>query len=210
MTANASVKGCHQELQPLLFHVGECVVPIQPLAEERLGATLDGIHLEHPIHTAFFAGGTEKRQQGLGDSREKQQAVAPRGLSNVGRRQPESEPRLLLVAEGLFDGEPLAVERDDVGGLAIAQRRRQAPRLLHVLRVHDDNGRNLDPLLLRHARTTNHQRASVGRHPFGRRLLLAVGVFDLDDAAEADHEVPAERLEEAVELLPRILDPRAE
>ena len=115
-------------------------------------------------------------------------------------RQAHAEAQVLLVAERLLNREASSVEFHDLGSLALAQARREAPRFLHLARVHNDDGRNFSARTC-HTCLADHRRATVRGHPVSSWLPPPFGGFDLDAAAESDDEVPAERLQEPVELL---------
>lgn len=134
------------------------------------------------------------------DRREQQEPISAAGVADVRRAQPHPEAKVLRVPERLFDGEALAVERDDLRGLALGQRRRKAPRVLHLGLVHYDDGGNRSAVG-HHASGADHRRASGRRHPRLAGLLCPSLVLDEDRTPEPNHVVPAERLEKRVELL---------
>jgi hypothetical protein len=66
--------------------------------------------------------------------------------------------------------------------------------------VNEDDCGNLSTRA-RDTRATKDQRATVVRNPCIRRLPGTVSILDLDRAAEADHEVPTQRLQKPIQLL---------
>src|SRR6202044_2728016 len=98
-----AIEGGHERLEPIVAHRGDAVVPVEPLAVERVRAALDGVDLEVSVEARLLAGGAEQRQERVGDGGEQQQAISPARVADVRGRQAHPEVEVLLVAERLLD-----------------------------------------------------------------------------------------------------------
>src|SRR4051794_8919224 len=74
---------CHQRRQSMGWHVGDQVVEHRPLAEQRVGAALGGVGLEHAVIAQRLAGGAEQGKQGDGESVDQPQPVTPLGRADM-------------------------------------------------------------------------------------------------------------------------------
>jgi len=113
------------------------------------------------------------------------------GSADASVRETHAEPEVLLVAEALLDGEPLAVQGDDLRAGLVGVAGGQVPGVFHPLGLHAHDRADLavGPGDLGAAQA---QWSSVLRNPVLGRLRLAVGARDLHDAAEAHDEVQTE------------------
>lgn len=103
MLADDAVKGIHQAAKPLLPHRGDAVVPVQPLAIERVRSLLDRVDLQSSIEPGGLAGSAEQRQERVRQGDPQQEPIVPGRIADVRRRQPHAEVEVLGVAEGLLD-----------------------------------------------------------------------------------------------------------
>src|SRR3954447_23708491 len=71
--------------EPVLGHVGYQVVERGALAEQGMGAGLDGVGLEVAVHAEALASGTEQGEQDDGEGVEQQQPVAALRIGDAHR-----------------------------------------------------------------------------------------------------------------------------
>lgn len=190
----------HEGTEPGFGHRRQELKPSQSLCEERVDPLLRGSNVEPLVQPHALGGRAEQRQQTLGQCRQQDQPIAPRGRSDPDRREPQAEARILGVAEVLFDREAPRVQRDHLRRGQVCATRRQAPCLLHPRLLDHDHRGHLGPIR-RHARVPQHLRAAALRHPLRRGPLLALGIGHPDVPSKADHPVPAARRERRVALL---------
>src|SRR3954470_20424644 len=75
-------------LESVFGHVGDQIVEHAALAEQGMGAGLDGVGLEMAVHAEALTGGAEQGEQDDGEGIEQQQSVAPLRVADADRRGP--------------------------------------------------------------------------------------------------------------------------
>src|SRR5689334_9198872 len=180
--ANPGLKPENQSwrrLYLLLLKIGIREWPtVSALAEQGMGAPLDGVDLEVTVHAEAFAGGPEQSEQDDGEGVEQQQAVAPLRVADVYRRQAHAEAQVLGISEAGLHAPPFSVEVDDLAGRGGAVAGDQAPGFLHVAGVHAYH--RTDRALRRgDRRLAQLARPAALADPRRRRAERAVGGPDL-------------------------------
>src|SRR3954463_3761606 len=99
-------------LESVFGHVGDQIVEHAALAEQGLGASLDGVGLEVAVHAEALAGGAEQGEQDDGEGIE-QQSVAPLRVADVNAGEPHAEAQILGISETGLHSPPFRVEPDD-------------------------------------------------------------------------------------------------
>ena len=110
MLSHDLVEGVDEALEPVVAHECQLAIPERSLPIERMSPMRRGADFEGLVEARGLARGTEKREKRVGDGEEEEQAVTAVGSADVRRAETEAEADILGVAEGLFDGEPAAVE----------------------------------------------------------------------------------------------------
>src|SRR4051812_20471113 len=90
-------------LASVFGHVGDQIVEHAALAEQGMGAGLDGVGLEMAVHAEALAGGAEQGEQNNGEGVEQQQPVAPLRVADVNGGEPHAEAQILGIAEAWLD-----------------------------------------------------------------------------------------------------------
>ena len=83
-------------LESVFGHVGDQIVEHAALAEEGMGAGLDGVGLEMAVHAEALAGGAEQGEQDDGEGVEQQQPVAPLRVGDADAERPMPKRRSLV------------------------------------------------------------------------------------------------------------------
>src|ERR687898_276915 len=84
-------------LESVFGHVGDQIVEQAALAEQGMGAGLDGVGLEVAVHAEALAGGAEPGEQDDGEGIEQQQSVAPLRVADANGGKAEAQ--ILGIAE---------------------------------------------------------------------------------------------------------------
>src|SRR4051794_29598475 len=102
-------------LESIFGHVGAQIVEHAALAEQGMGAGLDGVGLEVAVHAEALAGGAEQGEQDDSERIEQQQqSVAPLRIADANRREAHAEAQVLGISETGLHSPPFRVEPDDL------------------------------------------------------------------------------------------------
>jgi hypothetical protein len=96
-------KAVDEGSEPVLGHVGGQVVERGALAEQGMGAGLNGVGLEVAVHAEALASGTEPGEQDDGEGVEQQQPVAALRIGDPHRAKAQAETQVLGIPEAGLD-----------------------------------------------------------------------------------------------------------
>ena len=170
------------------------------LPKQRVRARLAGVRFQQAIHAKAFAHRAKQRQQGCGEGADQQQPIAALRLTDARRRQAHAEAQVLGIAELRLNRPPSGIVVDQRRRRRVPLAGRQAPGLLHIFRLHADDGADL--LTPRgHPRVKKLAGTPTLAHPFRGGLGDADRVGDVDVAAEPDHVAEAQFARKGEQLL---------
>ena len=162
----------HECRKSVFPHCRDGRVVLVALTEEGVRPGFDGIGLEQTVHSEALAGLAEDGQEGDGEGRDKQHAVAAVGAADVRLAQPHPEARILGIAERRLDRPALGVEVDQARAAGLWIACGKAPRILHAPGMDADDGGH-DEFIVGDARLTQRLRATALTNPVSLRVVVA-------------------------------------
>ena len=98
--ANDAVECVDEPFEPVVAHERQLAIPEVALPVEGVGAMGGGADLQRAVEARGLTGGSEKRNEGMRDGEEEEEAVAAVRSPDVRRAEAKAEADVLGVAEG--------------------------------------------------------------------------------------------------------------